>query len=100
MARQHRKTSRNIVEADRARVYGNPYPLPLVYGLPTASGADYNDPARYQAEQFDDNSFPFFPTSWLGRMQTPISRISANVGVGVTLSAWDPRTGNRRASGC
>lgn len=76
-----------------ARGYNNPYAVPTVNGMQTAGGAAYNDT---QEEHFSDNVFPFFPTSWLGRCQTPVSRLGAQFGLGVRLDAWDPRNGPRR----
>lgn len=94
------RKSRAVTPQGRARTYNNSQPLPSVYGMQTAGGAEYNDPERFVAHKFSDNVFPFFPTSWLGRIHTPVGRVSAVFGADVTLEAWDPRTGNRKSRPC
>lgn len=76
----------------RARTYGDPYSLPNVNGMTTAGGADYND--NHPDSRFGENVIPFFPTSFLGRIQTPIARLGCLFGK--NLTAWDPRYGPRR----
>jgi hypothetical protein len=56
-----------VVPSGRASAWHNAYPVPSVNQMLTAGGAGYNAGPYY----------PKFPTSPMGRIQTPVRRVGA-----------------------